>query len=268
MVWLAGKISEKPYYIDAIGAQVHSLEEINYFVYNYMDLVYADFFSEELIGYIDNELEEKELAGHLREIEAGGSSVQEYISCLLKESGYYGAQELSKVASFVMGMDTITRAERLKVGADKLFFEEKYSRSREAYTEILSERDPDPSKDSFYAGVAFSAGLCCARLFLCRSANAYFDLAYEIFPKADYAKAVVYMSIAAEDDEELLRSIIKYKVSDEALEKIRKNIQALKKEIRQSEDFSEFALNMENTQAALKMAQTYKDEYYRMTDRK
>ena len=268
MVQSAGRISPKPYYIKEIGINVWSLEEINYYVYNHMDLVYASFFSEELFAFLEDGLGERALALELREIEKNGASVQDFISCLFKESGYYSAPELAEVSAFVMGMDLITPPERLKVGADKLFLREKYIQAKTAYLEILEGRktEENPASDTFYAGVAFSVGLCYARLFLCRNAIEYFNMAYGIFPKADYAKAAVYMSIASGDDEELLKAIIRYKISDDALEKIKTNVEDIRTEILESEDFEEFSCNMDDPEKALSMAQTYKDEYYRMTE--
>ena len=51
--------SEKPYYITEINKNIYSIEELNYYLYNYLYLVDEEFFSESLIDYIENELKQK-----------------------------------------------------------------------------------------------------------------------------------------------------------------------------------------------------------------
>mgnify|MGYP000986260210 FL=1 len=41
--------SEKPYYITEINKNIYSIEELNYYLYNYLYLVDEEFFSESLI---------------------------------------------------------------------------------------------------------------------------------------------------------------------------------------------------------------------------
>lgn len=266
MIQCAGRISEKPYHIKALNMDVYSLEEINYFIYNHMNLVYRDFFCDALYNYIDNELGEKALAAQLRIMEKAESTTQEFITYILKESYYYDGNDLAKVYGFVMNIDNISENERMKVEADNLFKERKYGRARDIYMRILKDRYDEPQNKSFYADIAFSVGLCYAELFCGRSANAYFNMAYDIFPEPDYAKAAVYMSIVSNDEEELLKAIIKYKVTDEALEKIKKNVNSIVREIKNSEEFGELAMNLNEKGFAKELAEKYKDEYYRMTE--
>lgn len=265
MLQCAGRLSEKAYYIKEINKNVYSLEEINYFVYNHMNFVYREFFCEALFVYMEEELERPDLGRQLRIMVQAGADLKALITYLLKESYYYDSQDLAKITGFVTNINNISDPERKKMEGDNLFKERKYSAAKSVYLGILDEAGGAPSGE-FFADTAFRAGLCEANLFLCRNACAYFNMAYDIFPKDDYAKACVYISIVFEDEEELLRTIIRYRVSDEALEKIRGNISHLKKGVLNSENFSEFVLNINDSRAAASLAAGFKDEYYRMTE--
>lgn len=59
--------SEKPYYITEINKNIYSIEELNYYLYNYLYLVDEEFFSESLIDYIENELKQTTIATGLRQ---------------------------------------------------------------------------------------------------------------------------------------------------------------------------------------------------------
>ena len=265
MLQLAGKLSEKPYYIEAINMDVYSLEEINYFIYNHMNLVYRDFFCGSLFDYIEYELGQRALAGQLRVMDKAGSGVRDFISYILSESGYYDADELGKVFGFVMNMDNISNPQRRRVDADNLFKKEKYYAARSIYLEILRDRSKEEN-DEFYADVAFFAGLCCANLFLEKNALSCFERAYDIFPKKDYAMAYVYVSLIEEDDRELLNAIRKYHFSDEELSDMKNKVKLMSERIRNSEDYKEFAREIEDEDAAIRAAESLKDKYYRVTE--
>ena len=76
---VCGRQSNHPFYIKALDQNVYSLEEINYFIYNHINLVYRDFFSETLFEYIDIELGHKDIAEKLREIADNDGTVQDFI---------------------------------------------------------------------------------------------------------------------------------------------------------------------------------------------
>ena len=46
--------TEKPYYIKEINKNIYSIEELSYYLFNYLYLIDDQFFSEGLIDYIEN----------------------------------------------------------------------------------------------------------------------------------------------------------------------------------------------------------------------
>ena len=55
-IQVCGRQTKTPYYIEAIKTNVYSLEEINFFIFNHINLVYREFFCDELFDYIEKEL--------------------------------------------------------------------------------------------------------------------------------------------------------------------------------------------------------------------
>ena len=47
--------TEKPYYIKEINKNIYSIEELSYYLFNYLYLIDDQFFSEGLIDYIRSE---------------------------------------------------------------------------------------------------------------------------------------------------------------------------------------------------------------------
>ena len=265
MLQACKKQSNKPYYIQAIETNVYSLEEINYFIYNHMNMVYRDFFCESLYAYMEEELELKEMAAKLRRLDENGATVRDFILCILKDSNYYSANDLAKVSELVMNINNLSREERMLLEADSMLKQKRYGSALHIYLDILNGRDADdPSKQQLYAKIAFSVGMIYARMFMGRSANTYFSMAYDLYADPVYAKASVYMSIINNDDEELLKSIIRYKVSDEALAAIRKQIDKSRASIERSEGFLQFEDSLNEEGQAEKQIAKWKKEYYTM----
>ena len=265
MLKVCGRQSQIPYYIEAIDVNVYSLEEINYFVYNHVNLVYREFFCDALFEYIEKELHKEDLAGTLRKMEQGGASIQDMIMTLLNRSGYYSAEDMSNISSMILDIDNMSRGQRLTVEADSLFREGRYDSALHIYFEILNGREKEEQpNDTFYARIAFSVGVIYARLFMSRNANAYFAKAYDLYPDPTYAKACVYMSIINHDDEELLRTIIKYRVTDDALEAIKKRIRAMEMEIEREDETKAFVEDFKRPGRSEEILEYWKNEYYTM----
>ena len=256
------KQSETPYYIQAIDLNVYSLEEINYFIYNHMNLVYREFFCADLFDYIEKELEQKELADALRALDGANATIQDFIKCILKNSGYYNGQDLSEISELVMNINNLGKAERKVIEAESNIKKKQYGTALRIYFDILNDMEKDRMSGAFYAKIAFSIGIIYARLFMSRNANSYFAYAYELYPDPAYAKACVYMSIVNGDDEELLRTIIKYKVSDDALDMIKKRVADARRKIEDSQELADFMEDARHGRGYENVVANWKKEYY------
>ena len=46
--------TQKPFYIKEINKNIYSIEELSYYLFNYLYLIDENFFGEKLINYIEN----------------------------------------------------------------------------------------------------------------------------------------------------------------------------------------------------------------------
>ena len=260
----ATKQAKKGYWIDQLRISVYSLEEINYFIYHHIDLVYREFFSEELFAYVETELDQPAMAQDLRRIAERNGGIGDFVRYLLKESYYYNNSELAEISALVAGIDDMGQAERIKIQADSLMKNGSLGSALSCYLDILRNMDKEPVSDSFYARIAYSIGTIYARQFMCRSANTYFNRAYELSPDPVYARACLYMSILTGDDEELLSSIVKYKVNDDYLDAVKERVRATRAEIEGSSEAQAFFQDLNDDVFAEDLLKQWKKEYYRM----
>lgn len=259
---VCGRQSNHPYYIKTLDQNVYSLEEINYFIYNHINLVYKDFFNDTLFEYIDIELGHKELADKLRGLADQDASIQEFIKCILNESYYYSGYELSHIANAVMNIDNMTEAERIKIKGDSYYKEGRLEAALNVYFDLLNNMDTSVMPEAFYGRVAFAIGVIYAKMFMSKNANSYFARAYEIYPDPMYARSCVYMSLVNNDEEELLKTIVRFNISDDTLERIRKRVGALRREIETSDETLLFIRNFENGNNSKKIIDDWKKDYH------
>lgn len=261
-IQVCGPQSKTPYEIETIKTKVYSLEEINFFIFHNIHLVYREFFCEALFAYIETELERKDIADGLRDLAAQEADLKDFIRYLLKESHYYSANELRVVSSYVMNIDYMSDAERLKIEADSYYRIGKLESALRVYFTILSNREKEELSAAFYAQIAYAIGVIYARLFMSRNANSFFTYAYELYPDPAYARACVYMALVNNDEEELLHAIIKFSISDDTLETIRARVGALRREIETSDDTVNFIYDFENGINSQTIIDNWKEEYH------
>ena len=260
----ATKQAKTGYWLESLQKNVYSLEEINYFIYNHIDLVYRDFFSTQLFDFLEKELEQPRMAEDLRQIAEDGGTTGDFVRYILNESFYYNSKELADISSLVAGIDTMGKADRLKIQGDSWMRSGNYSSALKCYLEILRYMNAEEASESFYARVAYAVGSIYARMFMCKSANSFFSMAYDLSPDPIYARACIYMSILSGDDEELLAAIVKFKVTDDYLDTIRRRVKATQSEVEAAAETKEFLKRMQDRQAAEEMVAAWKEEYYRM----
>ena len=260
----ATKQATTGYWIETLKKNIYSIEEINYFIYNHIDLVYRDFFCDALFDYIEKELEQPAMAEDLRSIAASGGNTGDFVKYILNASYYYNGRELANIAGLVSNIDNMGKAERIKIQGDAYYRAGNYNSALKCYLEILRNIGTEELSSSFYGRIAYIVGTIYAKLFMNKSANAYFSYAYELSPDPVYAKACIYMSILAEDDEEMLAAIVKYKITDDALDTMKKRVWATRHEIETLDDTTAFFQKLESDEFAEEVLESWKSDYYNM----
>ena len=131
--------TEKPYYIKEVNKNIYSIEELSYYLYNYLYLIDDTFFSDTLIDYIENELKQTTIASGLKQIIAKKGELGEKIAFVIKNSGYYSEREAEKLENHLVALCSKTTAERIKAKADILMDTDKYNMAINYYNSILNK---------------------------------------------------------------------------------------------------------------------------------
>lgn len=179
MILCRSEYSKRPYYIAAIAANIYSIEEICYFLYNDIYLVGSDFFCEDLLSFIENDIKEPELAKHLRFLQEQKAGLAELVLTVLRYVDYYSEKEIARLGDLIEKLDTQNVWIRLKARADSYLASGRYNRAISNYEDIVYAGQDKSLAADFYGDVWHNMGVAYARMFNFAEASRCFFQAYE-----------------------------------------------------------------------------------------
>ncbi len=230
--------TEKPFYIKEINKNIYSIEELSYYLYNNLYLIEDQFFSEELIDYIENELGLTTIASGIRQIIANKGELGEKISFVIKNSGYYTEKEAEKLENHLVMLCSKTAAERMKAKADILMDTEKYNMAIHYYNSILSKAINNELPERFYGDVYNNLGVAYARLFEYEQAASAFQCAYRLNKSTESLESIIMCDLISGNEKRLKIDKEKYGVTDTVINRLRAEIIKLKVHIQSEWDES------------------------------
>lgn len=181
--------SNKPYYIPGASINIHSLEEICYFLYNDICLVSADFFCDDLFTYIEKDIKEPELANRLRYLSGENAGLSEMVLTVLRYVDFYSEKEIGKLSNLFSALDTQNVRERLKARADNYLLNGRYNSAISNYEDIAYGPQDSSLGDEFYAKVWHNLGTAHARMMNFSTAVMCFKKALELHMCEETQKA-------------------------------------------------------------------------------
>lgn len=226
--------TEKPFYIKEINKNIYSIEELGYYLYNYLYLIDDQFFGESLINYIENELNQKTIASGLCQIIENKGSLGEKISFVIKNCGYYSEKESEKLENHLVMLSSKTTTERVKAKADILMENEKFNMAINYYNSILNKAVNNDLEDEFYGNVYNNMGVALARLFEYEQAAVAFRMAYRLNKSVWSLESIINCDLILDDLERLERDVKKYDVSDAVVKRLKSELDEKKKRIKKN----------------------------------
>ncbi|MBQ2643244.1 MAG: tetratricopeptide repeat protein [Eubacterium sp.] len=223
--------TEQPFYIREINKNIYSIEELGYYLYNYLYLIDDGFFGEKLINYIENELGQTTIASGLKQIAANRGELGEKISFVIKNCGYYTERESEKLENHLASLSSKTTAERVKAKADILMENEKFNMAINYYNSILSKAVNNELPEEFYGNVYNNLGVAYARLFEYDDAVVAFRMAYRLNEAFETLEEIIMCDLIMGNEEKLKMDKDKYNVSDAVVTRLRGELEDMRKDV-------------------------------------
>ena len=202
------KIAKTPYYAEATGVHLYSMEELAYYLYENIYLIDERMIEEKLYSWIEKEINLPALAEKLRGGTSTGNHVYNQVMAILQAAEYYSEEELAELSEKIKTISGLQTQERMKYKADEMQQNENYWAAINEYERILSIRQSSKLAVEFYAGVWNNMASCYARLFLFEKAANCFENAYQFEKTPEYKEKAYYArklaSYGKKETEELI----------------------------------------------------------------
>lgn len=166
-----------PYYIEGLGVNIYTCQELCYAVSHYTLLFLDGFVDQDLIDFIRDELGMGFLAVRMEQRIKSGEKPEETLFLFMQECDYYTTLELNHLRQTVASLKKLPSFEYAKRKADYLVQFKQYGKAIAGYEEILEAVD-HKTEDQFVSRVFNNLGACYARIFQFRKAMEAYDKAY------------------------------------------------------------------------------------------
>ena len=209
------ELAKTPYYAEATGIHLYSIEELAYYLYENIYLIDERMIDEKLYSWIEMELGLWKLAERLRNGRGSGNHIYNQVMVILQASEYYSEREIGELSEKIKTISGMQAQERMKYKADDLMQNENYWAAIAEYERILGIRQSSRLSVEFYAKVWNNLAGCYARLFLFEKAAACFESAYQFHKIAEYKEKAYYARKLAVYGQEETEELVEDKISEE-----------------------------------------------------
>lgn len=261
---LCGKRAVNPYLIIESGINIYSAEELCYYLYNNTYMVGIEFFNDELVRFITDELELPSLGQKLKQKIDYNAGLEALVMEVMSSVGYYSSDECKSMEATIRALGSKSKPERMKARADMLLDRMCLVSAEAAYKDILNDKD-EHYEASFVASIWNNLGIVYSKQFLFEDAVSCYKMACDIDRQEEYFDNLICAAIFARNDQILLDITAQYQVGNGMMEQYMKAIESHRKMLVREREFMELKDSLKYDGS--KELQVYNDGIRRVLDR-
>lgn len=133
------KTSGIPYRLKELDLNIYSLEELCYFIFNFAVLISRNFINNNLLDYLDHELDMHDLVEILTNDMKENKRMETMLIDILKYSNYYSDKDIAQFIAEIEKLKKINQDEQLEKAGDTLKDLNKLERAIRAYEKIKNK---------------------------------------------------------------------------------------------------------------------------------
>ncbi|WP_099466670.1 tetratricopeptide repeat protein [Konateibacter massiliensis] len=187
------KKAEKPYFIASMNLNLYTLEELCYFLYDNIYWMDEAIINDELIEWIETQLQLKELGEELRN---NLGNINSFVMAVLRYVGYITEEDEEETGKRLSQYEHQSDLEKMMERASH-FLESKLFMEAILEYKKLEAREDNPHMEKVYNNM----GVAYANLFLYKEAANYFKRAYEQKPDEESYKNLSYAAAMMNEEE-------------------------------------------------------------------
>lgn len=230
-----GRQTNQPYYFKITNTYIHSIEELCYYIYNYIEIISEDMFDASLIHWMADELQLEDRAQHLNSLIKKKLGLKDYIVCILCSCDYYSEKEMKELLFVLDDWARLSPVEsRLKKANHYLKYQQ-FAIAEQEYGAILNGRDAGSLTSLQRGHILHNIGMIWAHTKGITFASGKFKEAYEVGQDIRSLKQYFYTLYLGEYYLLLQQEVDRYDVKQDLIEEIKSDLDQVKKEMKEFE---------------------------------
>lgn len=206
------KRAQNPYYIEAIGLNIYSIEELCYYFSTNLALLDGSILNRQLADWIGQELKLTSLSQRLKQLLDREFSAGEFIFPVIKEIHFLTQQELRRLEEELKKMEQEPAPLRAKQRGDALMAHKKYTKAIGAYADVLQKNKKGSLGQQLVGNIYNNMGCAYAGLFQMDEACGCFRRAYETLHTKESLKSCLFAVYLKDGEEAYSRLAEKFRV--------------------------------------------------------
>lgn len=197
-------IASLPYYVDKVGVNLYSMEELCYYIAGNTYLLDATFMNEELCTWVEKQMGLYKLAERLRDIMRSRGPLSDFAEAILRQTTYLEEAEITEVLLALREMEEKSDFECGKIRADRLMEQDKYLGAIYEYKRLLDSGEAEGQNALLLGNIWHNLGTAYARLFLFDEACDCYDRAYRLNQRGESLRECLMCYLLRQDEEGFL----------------------------------------------------------------
>ena len=200
-----GRKANRPFFLEKIGCNIFSAEELVYCIYENAELLEKDIFTTELANWLEDECEAVKLADRLYQLLSKDAETAQYAQVLLEAFPFISVGQQARFLALLGEEDEEDGPERRKRRGDYFLQKGRYVHALKEYEAALAETSADEAE--LRAELYHNMGMSRAGLFLLEQAQQDFLKAYELDGKEEHYYYYAASMRFSMSDSEYIRTI-------------------------------------------------------------
>ena len=225
-----------PYEITRIHRKIYTIEELCYYLCNNLYLIDYTIMNEQLLNWIEEELDLKELSDELKNVIRTHGSVETFVLTILKRSKIYKESEMIRIQNVLERLKNQKDIERQKYKGDNLLESGETEEAIIVYQAILNQEKDESVDPKFYGKIYAGLGAAYGKMFLYQESARMYDRAYQICEDKALLRPYLYASYKYMSLEEYHILLTKHDDYIEINSQMRQEIEDVRADIKIEED--------------------------------
>ncbi len=187
--------NQAPYYFNVSGMKVYSVEELCYYIYENIYAVTLETFNEELLYWLEKDMNEPVLVKGIKNLMRSGGSLKDVVRYLMNFVDYYPPEACKKLLAIIDDLSHQNPTEAKKLSADNLIRYCRYIEAIRGYCNVIYDMEhgaKDEVTRDFKGNTWHNLGVAYTRVMNFESAKDCFKKAWHLNQNEESLKCLLW----------------------------------------------------------------------------